>query len=139
LERLGIKGGVQDDDPVFLLSTEQWNEISDGAGEGENYLLVYDFFSDSRIKEKAKEIAKDHHLRIFAICPFRQPYADKNFTTAGPETFVSLVKNANFVVTNSFHAIAFCMIFQTEYCFIERPDGLNERITDLVKRQVHAL
>ena len=139
LERLGIKGGVQNDDPVFLLSTEQWNEIADGEGESENYLLVYDFFSDSRIKEKAKEIARDRQLRIFAICPIHQHYADKNFTTSGPETFVSLVKNASFVVTNSFHAIAFCMIFQKEFCFIERPDGLNERITDLVKRQVHTL
>jgi len=134
LEQLGIPGGVQEDDPVFLLSAEKWMELADGTGEGEHYLLVYDFFSDPVLKQKAKSAARSRNLRIFAICPFKQHYADKNFTTAGPESFVSLVKNATLVVTNSYHAIAFCSIFQREYLFVPRPDGLNERIDDLTKR-----
>lgn len=135
LERLGIHGGIREDDPVFLLSAKQWEEMADGTGRGEHYLLVYDFFSDPALKEKARKTAKDRNLSIYAACPFRQHYADRNYTTAGPETFVSLVRNATCVVTNSFHAIAFCIIFQRKFVFVERPDGLNERITDLLKRR----
>lgn len=134
LERLGIQGGIREDDPVFLLSAKQWEEVADGTGVGEHYLLVYDFFSDPTLKEKARKAAKEKHLSIYAACPFRQRYADRNYTTAGPETFVSLVQNADFVVTNSYHALAFCLIFQREYCFVPRPDGLNERMEDLLKQ-----
>ncbi len=134
LKQLGINDGVRDDDPVFLLSAEKWMELADGTGNGEHYLLVYDFFSDPALKQKAKHIARSQNLQIFSISPFKQHYADKNFTIAGPESFLSLIKNADFVVTNSFHAIAFCAIFQREYVYVPRPDGLNERIEDLIKR-----
>lgn len=134
LEHLGIHGGVLEDDPVFLLSAEKWIELADDAGEGERYLLVYDFFSDPAIKQKAKSVARSRNLSIFSICPFKQHYADRNYTIAGPESFVSLIKNADIIVTNSYHAIAFCSIFQREYLFVPRPDGLNERIEDLIKR-----
>jgi hypothetical protein len=134
LEHLGIRNGVREDDPVFLLSAEKWAKLADGAGEGEHYLLVYDFFSDPALKQEAKSVARIRNLRIFAVCPFKQHYADKDYTEAGPESFLSLVKNADIVVTNSFHAIAFCDIFKREYLFVPRPDGLNERIEDLIKR-----
>ena len=87
-------------------SKEVLKQLIDGTGQGEDYVLVYDFFSDNRIKKIAKEYAKERRLSIYAVCPYWQRYADKNFVTSGPETFVSLVKNASFVVTNSFHAIA---------------------------------
>lgn len=134
LEQLGILGGVREDDPVFLLSAEKWENLADGTGDGEHYLLVYDFFSDPTLKQKAKNVARSRNLRIFSISPFKQYYADRNFTTAGPKSFVSLIKNAVIVVTNSYHAIAFCSIFQREYLFVPRPDGLNARIEDLIKR-----
>ena len=134
LDQLGIRGGERNDDPVFLLSSQLWNELADGEGEGNHYLLVYDFFSDRTIKEKAKALAKSKDLQIFSISPVKQHYADKNYTIAGPETFVSLVKNADYVVTNSYHALAFCMIFHREYQFVPRPDGMNKRMEDLIRR-----
>ena len=106
----------------------------DGTGQGEDYVLVYDFFSGNRIKKIAKEYAKERRLRIYAVCPYWQRYADKNFVTSGPETFVSLVKNASFVVTNSFHAITFCEIYRRPFEFVERPDGLNDRMYDFLDR-----
>ena len=134
LKALGLHGGIREDDPVFLLRPDEWDKIADGTGQGDSYVLVYDFFSDPELKKKARAAAKDRHLKIYAVCPFWQPYADKNFTTAGPETFVSLIKNAALVVTNSFHAIVFCLIYQRQFLFVPRPDGLNERIEDLLKR-----
>lgn len=133
LEDLGIEGGTKQDDPVFLLSAGQWSQLSDGTGEGERYLLVYDFFPDPKLRKKAQELARQRNLRIYAICPFRTFYAHRDFPTAGPQTFIALVKNASLVVTNSFHAIAFCMIFDRPYEFVERPDGLNGRMNELIR------
>jgi hypothetical protein len=134
LEELGYQGTLQDD-PVFMLSAEEWSEMADGTGEGENYVLVYDFYADETIKETALSIALEKKLKVFAICSCELPYADKNFVYSVPETFVSLIKNASYVVSNSFHGTVFSMIFHVPFKVIDRPDGLNVRMHDLLERQ----
>ncbi len=134
LEKLGFQG-EQVDDPVFLLSRDEWTTMCDGTGRDKRYVLVYDFFSDEGIRKKAKEVARQKKLPIYAICPRYQWYAVKNFMIAGPRTFLSLVKNADCLITNSFHGIAFSMIFDTPYVFVERPDGLNGRMRNLLCSQ----
>lgn len=134
LNDLGYEGELQDD-PVFLLSAEQWDEVADGAGEGEKYVLVYDFYLGDDIKRKAQEIAKERGLKIYAICSSPLSYADENFVYSGPETFVSLIKNASYVVSNSFHGTVFAMIYNVPFCVLNRPDGLNVRMRDLLERK----
>ena len=133
LENLGYQGSLQDD-PVFLLSAQEWNEIADGTGEGENYVLVYDFYNDDNIKQEALRIAQERDLNIYAVCPMKLSYADKNYVYSGPETFVSLIKNASCVVSNSFHGTVFAMIYHVPFKVIDRPDGLNVRMHDLLER-----
>lgn len=133
LENLGYQGSLQDD-PVFLLSAQEWNEIADGTGEGENYVLVYDFYNDDNIKQEALRIAQERDLNIYAVCPMKLSYADKNYVYSGPETFVSLIKNASCVVSNSFHGTVFAMIYRVPFKVIDRPDGLNVRMHDLLER-----
>ena len=134
LESLGVEGTLQED-PVFLLSASEWDEIADGVGAGEKYVLVYDFYLGDDIKKEAQKIAKEKGLKIYSICNSNLPYADKNFVFAGPETFVSLIKNASFVVSNSFHGTAFAMVYGVPFRVLDRPDGLNIRMHDLLERK----
>ncbi len=133
LDALGLKGSLQED-PVFLLSASEWDDIADGSGAGEKYVLVYDFYLGDDIKKEAQRIAKEKGLKIYSICRTNLSYADKNFVYAGPETFVSLVKYASYVVSNSFHGTAFAMIYGVPFKVLDRPDGLNIRMHDLLKR-----
>lgn len=43
---------------------------------------------------------------------------------AGPAEFISLIKNATFVVTDSFHAAVFSSIFETPLSIVHR-DGVS--------------
>ena len=133
VENLGYQCSLQDD-PVFLLSAQEWNEMADGTGEGENYVLVYDFYNDDNIKQEALRIAQERDLNIYAVCSMKLSYADKNYVYSGPETFVSLIKNASCVVSNSFHGTVFAMIYRVPFKVIDRPDGLNVRMHDLLER-----
>lgn len=134
LEQLGFNGELQDD-PVFLLSKGHWDEVANGTGKGEKYVLVYDFYLGDDIKLKAQEIAKERGLKIYAICSKPLRYADKNFVYSGPETFVSLIKYASYVISNSFHGTVFAMIYGVPFCVLDRPDGLNVRMRDLLERR----
>ncbi|MCQ2256421.1 MAG: polysaccharide pyruvyl transferase family protein [Bacteroidaceae bacterium] len=133
LGQLGFQGELQDD-PVFMLTKEQWDDVADGTGAGEKYVLVYDFYLGDDIKKKAQEIAKERGMKIYAICSAPLKYADKNFVYSSPETFISLIKNASYVVSNSFHGTAFAMIYNVPFCVLNRPDGLNVRMRDLLER-----
>ena len=43
------------------------------------------------------------------------PYADLNISDASPLEFLSLINNANVVISNSFHATAFSIILNKEF------------------------
>ena len=133
LESLGLEGSQQED-PVFLLSSSEWDEIIDGTGYGEQYVLVYDFYLGDDIKAEALRIAKEKGLKIYNVSHSSLSYADRNYVYVGPESFVSLVKNASYVISNSFHGTAFAIIYGVPFMVLDRPDGLNIRMHDLLER-----
>lgn len=134
LESMGYQGTLVCD-PVFLIDAEVWaRDIATKDGEGEKYVLVYDFECSEEIRKVVQRIAKAKDLKIYSIGPWYLKYADKCFIDYGPDSFVALVKNATVVVSNSFHATAFSFIFKKDVFVVKRADGLNVRMQDLLNR-----
>ncbi len=133
LKTIGVEG-IEVVDPVYLLSQKQW---SDFAGKerviNEKYILVYDLtLNDNRLKEEAKRLSKEHGLRIISVNGASKcPYADKNISNAGPQEFVNLIKNAEFIVTNSFHATSFSVIFNRPFVTYYKNSNIS-RMADLL-------
>lgn len=120
-------------DPVFLLEREAWEALAVPPKCGpEPYLLVYDFDRSPQLREAAQALARERGLRIYSLFPCG--YADRCFRLAGPETFLGLVRGAAFVLSNSFHATAFALIFQREFAVAPRAEQINERMRDLTAR-----
>lgn len=134
LDQLGFEG-AQVVDPVFLLDKSEWNKICNDTGEGDEYILTYDYEKrNSPIGKVAKQLAKLRGCKIYTVAPFNLGYADRCFVAVEPRDFVSLVKNARCVVSNSFHGSAFSMIYGKEFFVVNRKDGLNVRMHDLLAR-----
>lgn len=130
LEDLGINTARVVLDPVFLLNKEQWNEIESNAVFDDDYILVYDFEGTENVKNFAVKYAKEHNLKIYSL--YNNDYCDKSFEDYGPDMFLSLINNAAFVLSNSFHATAFSLIYEKEFCVIKRQEGINSRMIDLL-------
>lgn len=131
LEKLGIRNATAVLDPVFLLPRAQWESLAVKPRNcKEPYLLVYDFDNGGEVRQLAERIAKARGLKIYSI--FRARYATRCFCNCGPLEFLWLVKNADFVLSNSFHATAFSVIFQREFAVVRREDGLNSRMQDFL-------
>lgn len=128
---LGIKKAVNVFDPVFLLDENEWNKIGK-ANFNEKYILVYDFDKNPLIEKLAKEIANKQGYKIYTISHYKAGYEDKSFRYSGPETFVSLVRNAEFVISNSFHAVVFSIIYEKQIAIVNRTEGINTRMRDLL-------
>ena len=134
LHQLGLSGEVVLD-PAFLLSANEWNQIIDAHDtSNEDYILVYDFMKSSTVKSIALRLAQLYHCKRYAISPFKASYANKNFLEADPSDFVKLIKNARCVISNSFHGTVFAIIYQRDFFVIEREDGLNDRMANILSR-----
>lgn len=116
-------------DPVFLLGIDEWRKICIPL-KTEKYVLIYDFDWSENIKLLAKKVAEERGIKIYSV--LNCDYADKCFDDIGPDGFVSLVSNAELVISNSFHATAFSIIFNKPFFVFRRSWGINTRIEDLV-------
>lgn len=123
-------------DPVFLMSSAYWHNLANNSlTPNEPYLLVYSLEINDKIKSYAKAVAGEKNLKIVTIHPFKDDYgfADICINTAGPKEFISLINNAEFVVTNSFHGTAFSIIFDKKFsCVLHSKTGT--RMSSLLER-----
>lgn len=128
LENMGIRG-CQVMDPVFLLKREHWVKLAHRPGE-EGYILVYDFDRSPVIAAIATELATKTGRKIISLFPMEG--ADEVWQNAGPLEFLGAVLNAGIVLSNSFHATAFSLIFQKEFYVLNREEKINTRMRDLL-------
>ncbi|MPQ42278.1 polysaccharide pyruvyl transferase family protein [Clostridium tarantellae] len=131
LKGLGIDNAIQVVDPALLLDHKEWSKISE-CKFNEKFILVYDFDRSSVIEKVAKDIAKAKGYKIYTLNIDKPDYSDKSFRYSGPQTFISLVKHAEFVVSNSFHAAIFSLIFKKNFNIVNRTEAINTRMRDLL-------
>jgi Polysaccharide pyruvyl transferase len=130
LEELGIQNATQVLDPVFLMGSNYW-KTNFVKPIKEKYIFVYDFDGNSNIKKTAIEMAKKENLKIFTVNDTLN-YTSKKYINSGPDVFLSLVFNAKYVLTNSFHAVAFSLLFNKKFLVFNRNEAINTRMRDLL-------
>lgn len=116
-------------DPVFLLNQSDWAKLAAPLSE-DPYILVYDFDHNPLCADTALKLKREKNLKILSIFP--SDYADKVCNHFGPLEFLGAIKNAEVVLSNSFHATAFALIFHREFFVVNRSDGINSRMRDLL-------
>ncbi len=125
-------------DPVFLPPKDCWQELEKSPCK-KGYLLLYITEPNPRLRDCAKKLARAKGLFVVSLCSFgREPDEALVLSdfTAGPSEFLGYLHHADYVMTNSFHATAFSIIYEKK--FIVFPHStLNERLTDILT--VHGL
>lgn len=104
-------------DPTLLLTSVEWEKVvAIPKYHGKKYVLFYDLLSDSFDREEVLKFAHRQNLELITIVGTAYFTRDKNIkTTLGPEQFLSLVKNADYVLTSSFHGLVFSLIFHVPF------------------------
>lgn len=127
LNNLGINNVELVADPVFLLDKCEWGRISKKSKCKKPYILVYTFDNKEFADKVVNDLSNQNNLEIKDFS-FR-----KNAYSSGPLEFLNLIKNAEIIVTNSFHAIAFSIIFNKKFIAVSRSEGgLSERIDNIL-------
>lgn len=113
---LGYMEAIQTLDPTLLVDSAIWDKVmSVPPYIGESYILIYELWGNVFNMESIKNLADKEKLQIKVLKGKAIHNDSENeITTAGPEKFIQLIKNATYVFTSSFHGLAFSLIYKKE-------------------------
>lgn len=114
-------------DPTLLLKADEWAAYrSTQKLPEEKYIVFYTVLSSPRVVAYAKEIAKMTGLKVIALHSKTRFDINSGFDyriSSGPQEFLSLIQNAEYVVTTSFHATVFSILFRKQFISILQCEG----------------
>lgn len=115
-EQYGVKNAVQVLDPTLTMDAEFWRKYEGKRRVAGEYILIYNLNRSVQFDRYAKKLSKKTSIPIIRLCTrYDQFYrAGKSILIPEISDFISLIDNAKYVLTDSFHATAFSMNMNTE-------------------------
>lgn len=135
LAELGFDDAVQLIDPTLQIKKEEWLSLASPRKYRKPYVLLLLLYSeDNGATELAREIADRNGWKVVKLSweMSRPAKVDKLMTHRSPEDFLSLMQHAEFVVTNSFHGLAFSINLEKQFLVVPRNE-FNSRIESLLR------
>lgn len=103
-------------DPVFFLEKEDWRKVETDP-ERRGFIFLYITEKNDQMTEYARRLSCDTGLPVVEVRA-TMVGAAADFEVdhgAGPSEFLGYIDKADLVVSNSFHAVAFCIIYQKKF------------------------
>ena len=123
-------------DPTFLLQASIWEKQAKEVRPcPRKYVLYYTIKPSEKLKKFAGKLAEKTNCKLVLIGGRVREYfqsSKKPVSGVGPSEFLWLIKNAQYVVTNSFHGTAFSVIFKKNF-YVEYSSDTNSRLENLVE------
>ena len=117
-------------DPVLLLEPSKWEEFASEPSVKNPYILTYFLNNNHGDRSQIEYLRSLTGYRVIALNEYIRDWLNPRISLkldCTPQEFVGLIKNASIVLTNSFHATAFSVIFQKRFytAVASRGDILN--------------
>jgi hypothetical protein len=122
-------------DPVFLLGKEQWDAVSGNAKIKVNgryilvYALYYMFDPYPELHKIIDYVQKTLGYKVLYLNGRKEDAFRSNSSvlkSEGPSEFIKLIKNAEIVITSSFHGTAFSLIYDKPLMAIVRQNDKSD-------------
>lgn len=129
-------------DPTLLLSKSDWDAVKEEYPIDGKYIFCYFLGNNAKERKLAKDFAKKHNLKLMAIANgyddikyFKNSLDCKVLFDISPQQFLFLVEHAEYVFTDSFHAVVFSFIYQKQYYVFNRSANgeMSSRITSILE------
>jgi hypothetical protein len=125
-------------DPTMLMESDDWARISNESSlkRKKGYILNYFLGKNSEEGLNAiKKMSNDNALEVFDVMNAN----GKVKREIGPTEFLWLIRNADYICTDSFHGAVFSIMFHKQFFIFERPmekgyGNMNSRIDTLLEK-----
>lgn len=109
-------------DPVFAVDTKRYDDlIAFSDRKDRDYVLVYILDMDEKIRLQIEHFAKTKKLKLI--------YVDDSISV---EDWLYLIKNAELVLTDSFHGVCFSVIFNKKFLCVINSDRGKDRFDTII-------
>lgn len=121
-------------DPTLLIEKKDWESKCKIEKRKKPYILIYQLKRNQEFDRIVNEIAKDKSCDIIRVSTmfFQVFKAGKYFFAPPPENVLGLIRNAKLVITDSFHATVFSLVFNTPFLEV-LPGRFNARNLSLLE------
>lgn len=136
INEMGITDAVVSLDPTLLLTGNEWLKVAKPVKVPNKYVFAYIVSERDKTLEYAKYVAKRFNAKLLYIDAYssRPILGAKNMGACGPDEFLWLVKNAEMVITSSFHGLCFSILFNKQFRYALSAKKHNSRLYNLASR-----
>lgn len=143
LDEMGISNVEVVLDPTLLLNREEWKPlVNDGMTKAVQkntavpYIFMYRMTYNPNLVKFAYKLAKEKNLKIISLAAYDKPEklpGALKLNGISPREFLSYIQNAAYVLTDSFHGLAFSVIFEKEFYTIPH-STYGSRTVDMLQK-----
>lgn len=132
-------------DPVFVFDKVQWEDlVKYQPAEFEPYIFCYFLGDNEEHRKQALELQKLTGLKIVTLrhldryVDFDENFGDYAPYDVDPQRFLNILRNAQYVLTDSFHGTAFSVLCEKKFLVFDRysdssGNSKNSRIDSVCK------
>ena len=122
-------------DPTLWLTKEQWKKLEEPIRIPEKYILVYQLHQNNEMDKYIGELQEEYGMPCLRVDLYYHYVVKKgkHVICPTPGQFISLIKNANYIVSDSFHMTVFSIIFNKKFISIYSQNSFNDRIANILK------
>lgn len=136
LEELGLESTIVSD-PTLLFDGEFWSKKCTAQRLGYPYILLYQVKFDVNVYRTAKAFSEKLGYKLIILSMNREDkrkYGQSIVMTPSVEEWISYIKNAKLVYTDSFHATVFSILLHTAFVVNSASrKNMSSRISNLLR------
>lgn len=123
-------------DPTLLLTKQEWMEIQQKERIiKDKYILCYFLGNNIEHRKFAERLKEKTGYKIVSLnhadeyVKYSDIFADETPYNIGPAEWINLIRNAEYVCTDSFHGTVFSIINNTKFFTFERYSNKNSKVS----------
>lgn len=137
LEERGFNNVSQVVDPTLLLTKDEWIELANKSSikTPNNYVLIYQLHDNKEFNKYAEKFAKQRSMKLLRISPslYHVFRSGKMIYLPTQFDFLKYFMNADYILTDSFHATVFSIIFNKKFLDILPSNKTATRIESILR------
>lgn len=116
-------------DPTLLLNKEDYGKVCHDVPKKEKHIFVYSLVVSEGVLAVAEKVAEAMGLSIIVKQAGRKVKKEDTI-----EDWLAEFRDADYVVTDSFHGMVFSIIFNKPFSIVMNPSGGNDRYLSLLSQ-----
>lgn len=126
-------------DPTLLLDREDWDRIAKAPEIRTPYILLFNVQKPVELINYAVKLGREKNLPVYYLTDMHFPKREgiTYLSPVGADGFIGLIKNAEYVVTNSFHCGVFSIIYRKNFVIelrtAARRNNRSEELLNMLK------